>query len=271
VFVRLVGPVVLRIEQPKQLFGLFISGAPNERGAPRVELVGAEGSDLLIGDTNARFEGSVVLTKTKLRQSQLDVAVLQLESSVLVRSIINVHTVDAIDLDFDTGTINADTARLSTFIARHLRIRGCADLAFFGAELHATAVETCEDGGLIRLYTSNVLSTWLDGQIESDHTDMEGVRIGATLPTEIAIFGGNTSASTFCGGVTKGAFGYDADVHCVACDPSFEEPQVACAVPSDLPPRFRDNYCPVLASKIPLATCEDPRPERTRPVQTEQL
>jgi hypothetical protein len=266
VFIRLEGPVLLRIERSRDISGLRVLGVATAAGSPRVELEQVHGSGVVIGAADQRFAGSVALRDTTLAGSQLEVDELSLESVVLTQSAIDASSMLAIDTSLMDGTLVSESARLATFSGQHTRLRFCGESALFGSELHDSTIAGCDDSALIRLYGSKLISGSLDGQIESDQAYFEHVRIGASAKTSLVMFGGQAHSSAFCATIDKAEFGFAAAVSCSTCDDAFTQPDVACDLPASAPPQFMENSCELLKDKPPPVDCRAPYPERIRPI-----
>jgi hypothetical protein len=267
VFIRLEGPVLLHIEHSESLRDLRIAGTVTPAGTPALELVQANGDALTIGDMTQSFTGSVTLRDVQLFDSVVSSTQLDLESVASTQVYLAAQSLTASDLDVLDAVIDADSMLISAFTAKQSQLHWCTGATLVAARISESSLSACDDGGAIRLYDSTILSSAIDGRVESDTSQWENDRLGATAKSEVVLFQTNFSAISFCKRTSKVAIGEASEIRCSFCEREFSEPAELCTIPTQsVVPTFESNYCPLLTG-TPTAppACTDPVPERVRP------
>jgi hypothetical protein len=130
VFLELHGPVALRVENPRSVAVLQMTGASAEAGRPRVELVDMAAIDVAAGTTTTPFDGEVALDRVELDGASLHVDRVDLQSVACTSSRIEARALTATDLQLSDATLVLGDAVLSAF------------------SLFDTAIERCESAGV---------------------------------------------------------------------------------------------------------------------------
>jgi hypothetical protein len=266
VFVQLTGPVLLRIDRAAQLDDVRIGGAESSDGAPSVELLQSNGQAVAIGDDELAFAGALSLRDVTLSDSVLAPDQLELQSVSLAHVHVVTQTLTGTDARLSDTRIDADTALLSAFSAVRARMRFCDGATLVAGEIRESGLAGCADSGALRLYKTTILSSALDGVIESDSSHWETTRVGAVAPSTVMLFESDVASTRFCNAVSKLAVGYQSHISCSHCQRLFAEPDELCSIPSPGPETtYEANACPLLTNMPAPLECSDPSPERIRP------
>ena len=106
--------------------------------------------------------------------------------------------------------------------------------------------------------------TALDGSFELDSGGLSQARLGTRAPTELAMWGGTSVASSLCGQFQQLAFIAEPVFKCGLCDPAELPIETFCDLPN-AEPYLEANVCVALELGEERPRCEQPWPERHRP------
>jgi hypothetical protein len=266
VFLRLEGPVELHIDHANALEDLRITGVITAAGAPSLELRQVIGNALAIGDAVESFPGSVRLETAVLSESVLAPVRLELRSVELSKVRVLTSALSGTDASLVDAVIDADSVLLSAFKAARTRIQSCADATYVAGTVMDTSLASCRGGGALRVYDTKILSSAVDGIVESDGSSWEYVRLGVNAPSDVVLFLSSWSAVAICEGASRIGIGTASSVKCSGCKDLLDEPDV-CIIPGDgRAPNIDANFCHLLTADPKPAECVDPVPERIRPI-----
>jgi hypothetical protein len=266
VFLRLEGPVQLTIDHTDTLIDLRIAGVETNAGAPSVAFSQVTGQGVAIGDADRGFPGMVSLRDVTFSDSVLAPRQLQLESASLSKVRVATQALSGTDGLLENVAIDSDTALLSAFDLKSVRMKSCHGLTLVADNIYNGGFSTCEGAGMIRLYESEILASAVDGAVESDGSHWETTRIGANSATSLVTFLSDLSAVRFCKPTNRLVLGEATSIMCSSCLRQLAEPAELCVVPgADRLLKFQGNACPLLRMGVPIADCVDPIPARVRP------
>lgn len=265
VFVQLTGPVTLRFVEAPGLEDLRIAGTQQSR----VELDRASVSALRVGnddDSPRRFEGELSLVATVVDSVGIHGGSVEIESTSLSTGEIHVGRMQALDAEFFTTDVELDSGSMSSFKMRDSRLHVCDEVSVVEGHINASAVSTC-DSGLVRLYSSSVVGSSLDGSYELDTTTVLGTRYGVSTPTKIRAYAAEMTAVRLCDFMEEFAIVSNTSLICSECDMPESVPEFTCLQPdADRRLQTDSNFCPALLSESgpALPTCSDEVLQRRR-------
>lgn len=263
VYLRLQGPVQLHIDHAAQIDDVRITGVSTPAGAPSVELVQSSAHALIVGDSEHQFAGPARLQDVVVSDTLMTGTTVELDSAVLMKVRIATHAVTGTDVSLTDAMIEADSVLLSALTASGSTIHSCTGATYVASTIQRSTLSGCGASVVIHLYSDKILSSAVDGSIDSDGSNWENTRLGIATTTDATFFHSTISAAIFCSAATHVALGSASEIKCSSCERQLEADDF-CVVPSEnQAPRIYSNYCIPLLS--PVAQCEDPVPERVRP------
>lgn len=266
--IELRGPITLRFQDMAALEGVSISS--NARSAV-VGFDRVQPKALIVGDAEHRFAGHL-----EARHSAFTASSFVLESIELDSVVIDGAFLASTDLVANDGSLHDVTMDLgdATFAPTEMLavdIKQCETLSFFGSNLRNVLVPRCS-GDPTRLYTTDLVSGRLDGEISGDGSKLEQVHLGLNEPSRYELWAVTVVSSAFCGHVEDVKVSKNA-VMCSSCsEGALETLETACTLPLgdfERPDDDREdviqNFCEPLNM---LEPCPPPVPMRTRPIGT---
>jgi len=266
VFVSLEGAVTLAVTHSRSATDLRVVGAATPEARPRLQLSRVDATALLTGTQQTAFAGTISVDQLTLTDSQLVADQVELTSVTLIGGRIDAASLNATDTQISEAVLALGDGVLSASIVRRSSFERCHALSVIGSELHDDQVARC-DGPPTRLYSALVTGGNLDGRIESDRATLDNLLFGLNEPTEVLAFSGKLDGVNFCAHAQHAVLGYEVLVRCAQCELGLTEPDPVCTVPASPPSVKKANFCELLQRPDALPRCEEPVPERPRPLE----
>lgn len=259
VYVRLEGPVTLRIARTS-LADVRVTSAEGAAAPSRVELAQVADGDFRLGGTRA-FPGSVSIVRGSFRDAQIVAHDLYLESVSLQGGLVDANRLAATDSQFDHVVLSVENAVLSACLLEDMQLRECGSLTMIASDIERSSLNPCRDQPL-RVYSSLVIRSLVDGPIESDTTRWEGVRFGRRAPTDLQLWDTRIMSSTFCESADSLRLGAGSTVRCSMCEQGLPSGEAVCSE-TGLDHTLDAELCPAFEA---VAACAEPH-VRERPVE----
>jgi hypothetical protein len=121
------------------------------------------------------------------------------------------------------------------------------------SDVQASRLNACRE--LLRLYSTDVLSGYVDGPIEGDRAHLEGVRFGVDGATDLLLWDTGLKSVNLCDHARSVRVGGPlGTVKCSACDGLPDAPEAVCIEPGE-PPAVARYTCPSFEEP---AVCSEP-------------
>ncbi len=251
--IELTGPVTLVIGERAELERTSFTAQANVDGQPALEIDLAQATQAAIGDEELPFEGFLSVGRSTLTDSSVHAEDVLLESAVFINAKLDAREIEAADAVFSRAVLDVGDAVLAACAFDSVEVRSCEALLLAGSEIYDSVFRGCGDAWM-RFYNSSVGRSMLDGRIESDSSNLEGVVFGSEAPTEVVQFGGVINKAAYCGKARSYRLGELANSTCARCDARDSlKPGGACSV-SEIDNVQPGRHCEALAE---LDACDD--------------
>jgi hypothetical protein len=260
VYVRLDGPVTLRIAEPTSLARVGIASAAGS-GA-RVEVSDAAAVELAVGDAARGFDGALHVARSTLDVTRLAATSIELDNVDAELIEITAHDLITTDTRLTAARVGAERAVLSASTLVQVHVDRCGSLMLSFSNFQDGELPACRDEPL-RVYGSTVSQSTVDGAIDSDHSGWTQTRLGVHAPTDLLAWNGTFDHVNFCAHARSARMGDTGnEVRCSDCDALALSPEPLCEVPNGVVV-IKGNLCDALSPR-PVPDCEGPAPPRPR-------
>lgn len=205
--------------------------------------------------------GGAFISHSKVSASELGVGELQLLSSTITGSTIDVQQLIGDDVVFTYADVTAGEARLAAINLRRSALRGCAGGALIAGSRVLKGQLLCE--GKLQIYMTTVDLSVIDGDVESHAAAFADGSFGVEHTTGLTSWVGSLDNMVFCG-EAESVHVSGGLVECVECEGPIAQPEPDVCVDEEEEVELRLNVCAAL--KETAALCESFAPPR-RPIE----